>query len=112
MAVFFMVVFAILNVVVQSLGAARALQRPHVDGARVAAEMSLTNCLEETYETGDFEESPDQRWEAAVTPVGTNDMLWRVDIAVFEKMKNGKENVETMQVLFAKPACSGVGIRR
>jgi len=113
MTIFFIVVFAVLNVVVQSLGAARALQRPRVDASILAGQLSLTNCLEEGYETGDFEDMfPNHRWERAITPVGTNDMLWQVDFAVFEKTKGGKENVETMQVLMAKPACTGAGVRR
>jgi type II secretory pathway pseudopilin PulG len=113
MFVFFIVVFAILGVVVQSLGAARALQRPQVDGSIVAAQLSLTNCFEEGYETGDFEDMfPNHRWERATTPIGTNNMLWQIDIAVFEKTKSGKENVETMSVLMAKPACNGIGVRR
>lgn len=113
MAVFFIVVFAILGVVVQSLGAARSLQKRHADPSMVAAQLSLTNCLEEGSMTGDFEDLyPDQTWEYVVSPLGTNNMLWVVDFFVYEKMKSGKQSVETMQVLFARPACSGAGVRR
>lgn len=113
MFVFFIVVFAIMGVVLQSLQAARSLQRPQIDPSIIASRFSISNCLEETYLTGDFEDLfPKHRWEAAVMPIGTNDSLWQVDIAVFEKTKSGKENVETMSVWFARPACKGIGMRR
>jgi type II secretory pathway pseudopilin PulG len=120
MAVFFIVVFAILNVVVQSLGAARALQKRHADCSIVASVLTLTNCLAETSASGTFADIfpdldnvyPDQSWEYVVTPYGTNENLWIVDFSVYEKMRNGKPSVETMQILLARPSCSGVGIRR
>lgn len=112
MAIFFTVVFAILNVVVQSLGAARSLQKRHADAGMLAAELSLTNCLEEGYDTGDFEDLfPDQHWAREVREIGSNG-LWEVRFAVFEKMPNGKESVEEMTVWFAKPSCGGMGMRR
>jgi hypothetical protein len=55
---------------------------------------------------------PNHRWERAITAVGTNDLLWQVDFAVYEKTKTGKENVETMSVLMARPACTAAGVRR
>jgi prepilin-type N-terminal cleavage/methylation domain-containing protein len=120
MAVFFIVVFAILNVVVQSLGAARALQKRHADCSIVAAVLTLTNCLDECSASGTFADIfpdldnvyPDQSWEYVVTPWGTNENLWIVDIAVIEKMRSGKPSVETMQILLQRPKCSGVGVRR
>jgi len=111
MAVFFIVVFAILNVVVQSLGAARALQTRHADAGMVAAELSLTNQLEEGYETGDFGEIyPNYRWERQITEVGSNG-LFQVDFAVFERTKGGKESVETMSILMHRPGSPQRGLR-
>ena len=45
MFVFFIVVFAILGMVVQSVGAARALQKQHADCGLVASMFSLSNTL-------------------------------------------------------------------
>jgi hypothetical protein len=107
MAVFFIVVFAILGVVVQSLGAARALQNRHPDAGMLAAQLSLTNLLEEGYESGDFEEVfPNCRWERQITEVGSNG-LFQVDFVVFERTKQGKENVEAMSILMYRPGSPG-----
>jgi prepilin-type N-terminal cleavage/methylation domain-containing protein len=115
MAVFFVVVFSILNVVVQSLGQARSLQKRHADPGMIAAMLTLTNCMEEASDSGDFadlgELYANQHWMWESAEVGSN-MLWRVRIAVFEKLPNGREAVEEMEVEFAKPGCTGAGMRR
>jgi hypothetical protein len=99
MAVFFIVVFAILGMVVQSVGAARALQRQHADCGMVASMTSLSNVLEEGFDEGDFEGLvPDYRWTRTVTEVGSNG-FYQVDIAVFKKNASGKEVGETMSML-------------
>src|SRR5436305_14304483 len=68
MAVFFIVVFAVLGMVVQSLGAARALQRQQADCGMVASMLSLSNTLEEGFDSGDFENLvPDYQWERNIT---------------------------------------------
>ena len=103
MAVFFIVVFAVLGMVVQSLGAARALQRQHADCGMVASMLSLSNTLEEGFDSGDFENLvADYRWERTITEVGSNG-FFQVDIAVFQKNPRGKEVSETMSVLMYKP---------
>ena len=107
MAVFFIVAFAILGMVVQSLAAARALQTRHADASMVAAELSLTNALEEGIESGDFGEIfPDQRWEREITEVGSNG-LYQVDFVVYQRVPGGKEVAETMSVLMFKPGAPG-----
>lgn len=109
MAIFFIVTFAILNVVVQSLAAARALQIRHPDAGMLAAQLSLTNCLVEGSESGDFEDLfPNSYWERAITPAGSNS-LWLVEFAVFDRSGKGKTAAETMSVLMFKPACGGAG---
>src|SRR5678815_2995217 len=88
MAVFFIVVFSVLGMVVQSLHAARALQRPQPDFSILASVLTLSNVLEEGVESGDFAdlgaEFTDYRWERQILEVGSNG-LFQVDFLVFKK---------------------------
>ena len=103
MFVFFIVAFAVLGVVVQSLGAARALQTQHPDAGMLASMVSLSNTLEEGFETGDFEEIfPDYRWERQIVEVGSNG-FFQVDFVVFKKNAHCKEISEPLSVLMYKP---------
>jgi hypothetical protein len=106
MAVFFIVVFAVLGMVVQSLGAARALQRPQPDFSILAGALTLSNTLEEGFESGDFgelgPEFNDYHWERQIFEVGSNG-LFQVDFVVFKKDVRGKEVSESMNVLMYKP---------
>ena len=104
MAVFFIVVFAVLGMVVQSLGAARALQVQHPNAGMLAAMLSRSNTLEEGYDSGDFEEVfPDYRWERQIVEVGSNG-FFQVDFVVFKKdVTTGKQVGESMSVLMYKP---------
>jgi hypothetical protein len=107
MAVFFIVVFAVLGIVAQSLGAARALQRPQPDFSILASQVVLSNVLEEGFESGDFGELGDEykgyTWERQIVEVGSNG-LFQVDFAIFPS--GGGRNhqiVENMSVLMYKP---------
>jgi hypothetical protein len=104
MFVFFIVVFAVLGMVVQSLGAARALQRQHADCGIIASLTSLSNVLEESFDSGEFEgfPLPDYRWERTITEVGSNG-LFQVDIVVFKKNARGQDIGEPMSILMFKP---------
>lgn len=106
MAVFFIVVFAVLGMVVQSLGAARALQRPQPDFSILAAALTLSNTLEEGFESGDFgeltEEYGDYTWERQIIEVGSNG-LFQVDFAIQKKTAGGRQFSENMSVLMFKP---------
>lgn len=106
MAVFFIVVFAILGIVVQSLGAARALQRPQPDFSILASQVVLSNILDEGCESGDFgdlgAEYEDYVWERCCTEVGSNN-LKQVDFVVTKSDSRGKEVAETMSILVVKP---------
>lgn len=108
MAVFFIVVFAILGMVVQSLNAARALQRPQPDFSILAAALTLSNCLDEGFESGDFEdlgdEFKDYYWERQITEVGSNS-LFQVDFAIFQRNARSKQVREDMSILMCKPRC-------
>jgi hypothetical protein len=101
--VFFIVSFAVLELVVVGLGAARALQVRHADVGMLASEFSATNTiLEEGVESGDFGDFyPHARWDRAVTEVGSNS-LFQVDFTVAEKVGN-KDVVSQMSILLHRP---------
>ena len=99
MFVFFIVVFAILGMVVQSVGAARALQKQHADCGLVASMFSLSNTLEEGSYSGDFQDLvPGYTWDAEVVEAGSNG-FFQIDIAVHKQNASGKSVGETMSML-------------
>ena len=106
MAVFFIVVFAVLGMVVQSLGAARALQRPQPDFSILASALTLSNVLEEGFDSGDFEdlgpEFRDWQWERQIMEVGSNG-LFQVDFLISRRDGGSKQVGESMSVLMYKP---------
>jgi hypothetical protein len=110
MAVFFIVVFAVLGMVATSLRAARALQKPQPDFSILASQIVLSNCLEEGFESGDFAELGAEykgyTWERQVIEVGSNG-LYQVDFVIFPDNRRNHEVVETMSVLMNKPPCRG-----
>lgn len=81
---------------------ARALDRVHVDASSLAAELSLTNRLEEGLESGDFGEiHPGYAWRREIVQVQTNG-LFRVDFAVWSSMdRPGTES--RMSILLFRP---------
>lgn len=101
--VFFIVSFAVLELVVTSLGAARSLQIRHADAGMLAAELSATNSiLEEGIESGDFGDFyPGARWERTVEEIGSNS-LFRVDFRVAERIGE-KEVTSEMSILLFRP---------
>ncbi|HEY0454918.1 MAG TPA: hypothetical protein VGE41_00985 [Verrucomicrobiae bacterium] len=108
-AIFFMVVFALLEVVVQGLSAARSLQQREPDAGMLAAILSMTNKLEETTEEGDFENLapglyPGYRWARSVEQVGSNG-LFQVDYIVYYAKSHGKRGLSEahMSMLLFKP---------
>ncbi|MGI8967222.1 MAG: type IV pilus modification PilV family protein [Limisphaerales bacterium] len=83
-AIFFMAIFAILELTTHSLKAARALKQSGPTAGMVAAELSMTNKLEEGSMTGDFGDLyPDYNWSRDIAIYGTNGMF-QVDIIVFK----------------------------
>jgi hypothetical protein len=65
--------FAILTLCATNLRTARALARVHVDPSSLAAELSLTNRLEEGVESGDFGDSyPGYSWNRRISEYNTN----------------------------------------
>jgi hypothetical protein len=93
-AIFFMVAFAVLQLVIQGLGAARSLQQREPDAGLLAATLSKTNRLEEGTESGDFEDiAPGlytgYSWERYVEEIGSNS-LFKIDFIVFYNKARGK----------------------
>jgi hypothetical protein len=100
-AIFFMSVFVILALVSQSLANARRLQRPIVDAAMIASELSLTNQIVEENQSGDFGDAyPGYTWTADINEVQTN-KLFQVDYVV--QRSDSKEVMQKMSVLFFRP---------
>jgi Tfp pilus assembly protein PilV len=82
MAIFFMAVFAILGLVAQNLQIARNLRCSEVDFSTVAAELALTNKLQEGAYSGDFGDFyPGAEWTADVYLYATGG-LFQADITV------------------------------
>lgn len=81
---------------------ARALDRVHVDASSLAAELSLTNRLEEGSEAGDFGDiHPGYAWRREILQVQTNG-LFRVDFWVWSSMdKTATES--RMSILLYRP---------
>jgi general secretion pathway protein I len=97
LAMFFLAAFSILALVSQNLRAARSLQTSHVTAATLAADLSLTNRLEEGVESGEFGELfPGYSWVRAITEVSSNG-LFSVDFAV---IKDGREDSKMTILLF------------
>src|SRR6478609_578027 len=93
-AVFFMVAFAVLQMVIQGLGAARSLQQREPDAGMLAA-LSLTNRVEEGDESGDFEDIapglyPGYSWAKHKEEIGSNG-LFRIDFIVYYSKARGKK---------------------
>jgi hypothetical protein len=101
---FFVAIFAILSVVMQNVRAAHSLNQLKPTPGMIAAELSLTNRLEEGSESGDFGDLyPDYSWSRDVMMFGTNGMF-QVDIAVFREDKKGRTYPDsTLSVLLFRP---------
>lgn len=101
-AIFFMAMFTILGVLSSSLHAASILRNNGPTAGMVAAQLSLTNQMEEGSDSGDFNDIPlynGYRWISQTTEATTNG-LYQVEIAVFDP--NGKVD-STLTVLFYRP---------
>ena len=107
MFIFAMVAFAVLELMVVSLGAARALQMPEADAGMVAAELSLSNNLVEETVSGDFDLFPNYSWERNVSEINTNG-LYQVDITVVHKLpRRGVTETKMSVLMFRTPTGPG-----
>lgn len=101
-AVFFMAIFAILELTSRNLKLARALQTPMADPGVVASMIALTNQLEETSESGDLgPEHPEIQYTWTATEVSSNG-LFQVDIVVSQPL-SGKLVETPLTVLMFRP---------
>jgi hypothetical protein len=99
--IFFMAVFVILALVSSSLANARRLQRPMVDAAMIASELSLTNQLEELKQSGDFGKAyPGYTWTADIAEVQTNKLF---DVHYEVHLTGDRTSIQKMDVLFFRP---------
>ena len=116
-AIFFMCIFAILNIISQGLNNARALHRLDVDPLSALAELSLTNRLTEgplpmEITTRFAEMYPGYEVNGEVYEVLTNG-LFQIDFVV-SGTANGKPIATTHSALLFRPqsppgASSGIG---
>jgi prepilin-type N-terminal cleavage/methylation domain-containing protein len=81
-AILALALFGFITVCSTGLRSAKLLNRVEVDASSLAAELSLSNRLEELEESGDFGNLyPGYRWTRSVREVGTNG-LYQADIVV------------------------------
>jgi hypothetical protein len=100
--VFFTVAFSVLQLTTQSLAAAKSLRKRVLDPGMVAAELSITNRLEEGTVSGDFGDIyPDYSWEYTVQEVESNG-LFQVEFVVLPR-HGGREEPTRMSALFYRP---------
>lgn len=94
--------FAILTLCATNLRTARALARVHVDASSLAAELSLTNRLEEGIESGDFGDSyPGYSWTRRITEYTTNGLyLVEFEVAGGEGRSSDRS---TLSLLLYRP---------
>ena len=105
-AIFFMVAFAILEMVTRSLSAARSLQKHDPDPGIILHALTLTNTFEEGTMSGDYEDIapgmyPGYRWEAFITEIGSNG-LFQVDVLSYNQRRQ-RENPSTVSGQFWRP---------
>jgi Tfp pilus assembly protein PilV len=119
MALFFMAVFAILDLTSQSLAAARGLQRTNLDVGSLATGLLLTNRVEEgslpPQITSEFEElNPGYTCTGNISEVSSNG-LFQVDFEIYG-IKGKKVAATTMSILLFRPESasrsSSAGLRR
>jgi hypothetical protein len=102
MAIFFAAIFAILDLVTQNLRIARGLGLGEIDFSSVAAELSLTNRLEEGSVSGDFGDlRPGASW-IADTMLYSSNGLYQVDILV-DWPENGLVKQRKVSILLYRP---------
>jgi hypothetical protein len=99
-AIFFMVAFALLDLVTRSLVAAKSLQTREPDPGIILAALSLTNAFEEGSLGGDYEDIapgmyPGYRWDAVIEEVGSNGLFKVTVISAKDKRGVGFSHIST-----------------
>jgi Tfp pilus assembly protein PilV len=113
LAIFFLAVFAILDSTAQSLRAARRLQVNAPDISSLAADLVLTNRVEEGVVEGDFGDLyPDYVWTREIYQVATNG-LFQVDFLIRSSARRMPYEARASILLWRPESASGVtGLRR
>ncbi|MCC6232271.1 MAG: prepilin-type N-terminal cleavage/methylation domain-containing protein [Verrucomicrobiales bacterium] len=108
MALLFGITFVLLQITSTNLRIARALQHTSVDASSLAAEISLTNRLEEGSESGDFGDlHPNHEWRREITMVGTNG-LYEVRFEVYRQREREPDS-ELVILLFRPDSATRAG---
>jgi hypothetical protein len=115
-AIFFMVAFALLELVTQSLSAAKAIQHRDPDPGIILAALSLSNAFEEVTMEGNFEDiAPgmykNYRWVAELREIGTNG-LWEIQVATYNERRKSQNPVSAVAQFFrplSKPGSASKG---
>jgi prepilin-type N-terminal cleavage/methylation domain-containing protein len=104
LAIFFMAAFAILELVSSGLRTARAIRITRPNAGTLAAELSITNKLEEGTESGDFGNLyPDYSWTQDSYPVPeASNGLWQVDFTIYRRGHRGVPD-SRMSILMFSP---------
>lgn len=100
-AIFFMVSFVILAVVSSGLRTAQALRTTRPSASLLAAELSITNKLEEGVESGNFGKLyPDYTWRRETYETGTNG-LWQADFWIYRRGDSSRPDSQMSILLFS-----------
>jgi hypothetical protein len=100
-AIFFTVSFVILAVVSSGLRTAQALRITRPNAGMLAAELMLTNKLEEGSESGNFGNLyPDYTWTREAYEAGTNG-LWQVDFLIYRRGQRGTPDSRLSLLVFS-----------
>lgn len=105
-SLFFMVAFAVLEIITVGLVAARKLQRTEPHFEFLTSPHVLTNILNEGNYSGDFQEImpdlyPGFSWECEILEVGSNG-FFRVDYVIIDSVSGSQPR--TLTTFFHKPA--------
>jgi hypothetical protein len=117
-AIFFMVAFAILELVTRSLAAAKAIQQREPDPGIILAMFSTNRAWEEMSISGNYEDIapgmyPGYRWELFAKPVGTNDLLYEVNVISYSERKRAQGPMVVSGLFFSpnsKPGSASKGL--
>lgn len=110
--VFFMCIFAILELTASSLRSARSLSKPQPDLGLLLTDLMLTNRLDEGSQSGDFGESyPDARWQREIYLASSNG-LYRVDFTISENTGKAVLMSKSSILLWRPDSVVGVGSGR
>jgi prepilin-type N-terminal cleavage/methylation domain-containing protein len=106
-AIMALALFGFISVCSTALKSAKSLNRVEVDASSLAAELSLSNRLEEMSDHGDFGKLyPGYQWSRSVYEVGTNG-LFRADFVIVGGPKGSERRMSVLY--FPKQYVQGAG---